>query len=120
MCYDDRRIRYKSAGGKARARFLTLCPWYHHIGVFGYFAIALQKTDVKRGLFWKRWLFLPWLKKTPDKGGNHFNEREVNRMDAGNSGTGLPDRSISLREPVSDEIYTEQGTEFSAFLLFPD
>lgn len=41
-------------------------------------------------------------------------------MDAGNSGTRLPDRSISLREPVSDEIYTEQGTEFSAFLLFPD
>ena len=44
MCYGDRRIRYKSAGGKARARFLTVCPWYHHIGVFGYFAIALQKN----------------------------------------------------------------------------
>ena len=63
MCYDDRRIRYKSAGGKARARFLTVCPWYHHIGVFGYFAIALQKTDVKRGLFWKRWLFFALVKE---------------------------------------------------------
>ncbi len=30
------------------------------------------------------------------------------------------DRSISLREPVSDEIYTEQGTEFLHYLLFPD
>lgn len=59
MCYDDRRIRYKSAGGKARARFLTVCPWYHHIGVLGILPSLCRKQTWNVGCSGSGGFFCP-------------------------------------------------------------